>query len=524
MYSRRRWTELALFIVTAGGMLLVSRGQLFYDPGTFWHTVVGEKLLTDQPFLDTDPLTFSQAGRPWIPSQWLAEIGMALLHRALGLDGLLWGTLLLLAGLLAWMGGRFVAGGCHPILATLLVALCVMAMCYHFHARPHLLSMVFLALVVAVLVEVEAQRWPLGSLLLLVPLFTLWVNCHGGVLGGMASFGVVGLAWGLAFLAGRGPLRSWRDVLLLAGIGAACAGTVLINPYGWRLPQTWLDLLRLDLPTIISEHKPLDLAQPEGMAVALFGGIYVLLLLGTGPRWPRATWLLPLLWLVQAWLRIRNGPLFAVTAGVVLAEMLQHTWWMQRLARGGDLFVIPTPGPKGSFLAGLSRHLWVVLLPVPWLLPNALARGWVRLDPDHWPIAIVSEIRREASKPGIVVFCDDPCGGFLTYHVPGLLIFFDDRCELHGLYPEDRPLLFDYVAGMQTAATADATFARWDQQFHFNLALVHSENAYGQVLQRSAAWTLVAQTQASDPAKRISLFRRSAARSAASAPPSPGSD
>ncbi|HMP02801.1 MAG TPA: hypothetical protein PKC45_09910 [Gemmatales bacterium] len=523
MESRRRLAELAFFCLLLAGMLVATRAQLFYDPGTFWHTVVGEKLLTTHPFLDTDPLTFSQQGRPWIPSQWLAEIGMALAHRALGLDGLLWATLLLLAGLLAWLGGRLVAAGCHPILGGFITVLIFSAMCYHFHARPHLLTMLFLALLLAVLVEVEAGRWRLASLWGLVPLFLVWVNVHGGVVGGMATFGLVGIGWGLSWLlAGKGPLKSGRDVALLAGVGAVSAATALINPYGWRLPATWLELLRLDLPQVISEHAPLDLTQPEGVAVVVFGGLYLPLLLGVLPGRPRVTWLVPLVWLVLACLRIRNGPLFAVTAGVVLADLLPYTRWMQALARRGDLFTLPpesqpeTEKPGSSWLASLvrtlGRHIWLVLLPLPLLLPQSWMRGWVHLNPEHWPIEIVDVIRREAGQPGTRIFCDDPCGGFLTYHVPGLLIFFDDRCELHGLFPPERPLLFDYVDGMKTPATAEATFDRWDAEFGFNLALIHSDNAYGRLLRERPDWQVLAETQAEDPKKRIILARRSAAR------------
>lgn len=513
MNARRRWTELALFLLFVGGFLLFARSQLFFDPGSFWHTVIGEKLLTDQPFLDTDPLTFSQAGRPWIPSQWLAEIGMALLHRALGLDGLFWGTVLVLSGLFAWLGGRLIAGGCHPLLAGLLVALCLMGMCYHFHARPHVLTMLFLGLVVATLVEVDAGRWPVVALAALVPLFLLWVNCHGGVVGGLASFGLVAFGWGGAFLLGRGPLRSWSDFAVLALVGMGCVATIFMNPYGWRLPQTWLQILTLDLPNVIAEHKPLDLTAPEGLAVALLGGLYLFMLIGTGPAWPRVTWLLPLIWLVQAWLRVRNGPLFAVTATVVLADLLPHSRWMLALSRRSDLFVPPKSPPTSvGAMARLHLPWWLLLVPVPLLLPADWSRGWVKLDPEHWPITILDQIRQEISRPDARVFCDDACGGFLTYHVPGVPIFFDDRCELHGLYPPERPLLFDYVDGLKNDETAAATFARWDRQFHFNVALIHSANAYAQVLRRHPEWTLVAETAAAEAKKRISLFRRGGAQ------------
>src|SRR5262249_4904333 len=150
----------------------------------------------------------------------------------------------------------------------------------------------------------------LRRLIWLVPLFIVWVNLHGGVLGGMASFGLVGLGWGVSFLLKKeSPLKSWFDVGWLALVGAACALAVLVNPYGLGWVEMWQEILRQDLPNIIAEHRPLSLLETEGWAVALLGALYLFMLAGTatGParRWPRMVWLLPLFWFLQAGLRVR---------------------------------------------------------------------------------------------------------------------------------------------------------------------------------------------------------------------------
>src|SRR5260370_30949264 len=78
------------------------------------------------------------------------------------------------------------------------------------------------------------------------------------------------------------------------------------------------------------------------------------LLRGGLPAWAGVTWLVPVVWLYLACRRIRQAPLFAVTATVALADMLPATRWARWLARpGSDLFVYPTKesslGPVTNF-------------------------------------------------------------------------------------------------------------------------------------------------------------------------------
>src|SRR3954447_6687083 len=82
-----------LFFMVAG------RDRLFHDPGTFWHTVVGRRILSSGYFFDTDPFSFTCAGKPWIPHQWLGECLMGALDSFGGLDTLLLATATALAAL-----------------------------------------------------------------------------------------------------------------------------------------------------------------------------------------------------------------------------------------------------------------------------------------------------------------------------------------------------------------------------------------------------------------------------------------
>ena len=118
------------------------------------------------------------------------------------------------------------------------------------------------------------------------------------------------------------PIVRTRDVVPSIALLFALAATAIVNPYGFRLPRDWLETLTMPLPSLIDEHARLSLGEPIGWATVALAIGYLAALVGVFPRRPRIVWLLPLVWLVLAAVRVRNAPLFAITAAIGLADML----------------------------------------------------------------------------------------------------------------------------------------------------------------------------------------------------------
>jgi hypothetical protein len=344
---RRFWRpETGIFLAIWMVLMVAGRSRLFQDPGTFWHTAVGERLLTTG-FFETDPYSFTRAGETWIPNQWLAECGMALLYRLGQFDSQLLAAATLLAALYTWVAHRLMRGGLHWLLAGFLTALVLGASGLHFHVRPHLATIVLLGVTFALLCDWEAGRIPRNRLLWLLPLFLLWTNLHGGMLGGLMTLGLAVAGWCLGPVLGFDARRlGVREMLFLGALVAGCGLTAFVTPYGPRLFQAWRRILEVSvMPRIIVEHMPLNpFAKPEEWGIVAVAGIYLATLLGTWPRRPRVTWILPLFWLYQAVDRVRHGPLFCLVAMLAVAEMLPYTRWALWLARRGDLYTLPAQG------------------------------------------------------------------------------------------------------------------------------------------------------------------------------------
>jgi hypothetical protein len=494
------------FILMIGG-----QSRFFQDPGTFWHTVVGEEMLTQRHLIYRDSFSFTFAGQRWSPHQWLGECLMALLHRIDRFDTLLVTTVTILAALYTWLAHRLLRSGLHWSLAAVVVGLTVAASSSHFHIRSHIATIVFTGLTFDYLCDFEAGRKSLGRLAWLVPMFLFWINVHGGILATLPLMGMAFLYWcGAALLGKPSPIRSLSQAAAFVVLMLACGLTAFINPYGLRLPQIWLEIMAADLPQIIQEHARLDPTKPDGWIVLVFGAIYGLVFLNVRPRWPRAMWLLPLVWFFFACSRIRHAPLFAITAAVAIADMLPYTRWAaRRAASGSDLFQFRTEAvhsESGRFawrpailpicLILIALILQVGQVPVP-----VVGHGWARLDPNYWPVELLPQLRiLENERPeGTAIFNEYLFGGFLIYHTPGFRVFVDDRCELYG----DR-WLEEYVRAewQETAAYIKDCERRYPP---FHLALTATGSGFDRFFRNCKEWTLVQETEAA------SLYRRIAA-------------
>src|SRR5262245_21798014 len=170
----RFWrAETGIFLGIWLSLMVLGRSRLFRDPGTFWHIAVGDRILSTGQLIHSDPFSFTCAGQPWIAQWWLADCCLALIHRIDGMDSTLLVTVTVLASLYTWVAYRLLRTGIHWLPAVLVLAWTIAASGYHFHPRPHLVTIALLGWTFASLCDFEARRTRLGSLFWLVPLFVL---------------------------------------------------------------------------------------------------------------------------------------------------------------------------------------------------------------------------------------------------------------------------------------------------------------------------------------------------------------
>jgi len=547
--------ETLVFLAVWLGLMIGGRSALFRDPGALWHPVVGSRMLDQGQVVHADWLSFTRAGEPWVAHGWLAEIGMALLQRVAGLDGLLLATATVLAAAYAMVAARMRRAGMHWLGIWAIVAVTLLAGAPQFHTRPLVVSVLLTVVSFGWLLDVDTGRRSIRWLWWLVPVVWLWANIHPGVLGGLGTVGLVAAGWLAGYLLSSSreasdaareagaptdpsamtawhgsPIRTRADAAQLLGILLACGAVLLLNPYGLGLPLAWLETLRLPLPAMIEEHRPLRWASMQGMLVGgvALGYLATWLALRRGatgappvpivggqpaigpgtvdspplpirPSHAPHFWLLivPLVWFVLAVMRVRAAGLFAAMAAMALVEVLPHTRWAAWLRRC-DWLRDPHGDARLANGAGVSSRIAAVVPLLVVLLTFALqvadarvpvvGRGWAHLSRADWPLELLPTLEgiERQGPPGTPIFNDLAFGGLLIGRTPGLRVFVDDRCALYG-----ESFLMRYDAARRERP---AKLDRWRTQYGFRHALVETGGAFDRYLAASEAWRLIDRT------------------------------
>jgi hypothetical protein len=445
--------------------LLIFRSAGFNDPGTFWHTRVGEIILDSGTFPRTDPFTFPFEGQLWIPQQWLAEIGMALVYRSAGMDGQLLALATLLAGLHAWAYSRLRMAGVPAVIAGFLAVAAWFAGLFHDLIRPHMVTLLLTAWTAARLVDFDRGRIGLRGLAMLIPIFVLWTNLHGGVLGGMMMLGFAAAGWFAGFFLKRSsPIRNRNDIAWVILIGIVCGLSALVNPFGMEMIRTWQRIVgSTAMKQFVPEHQPLDPFDSSGKAILIVFGCYVLLVLTTRLSGFRITWLIPAIWFTLSLNGIRQGPLCIVTSLILAADVWPHS----AIGRALTTVTIPKPSHWGWSVPFVAVLLSFTLQATNCNIP-LIGRNWARLDESRWPVSLEPVLRSvvERVPAGTRIYNDTYFGGYLIRFAPELKIFTDDRFELTG-----DEWIRRYV---ETVNEHPERFDDWQKQYGFRFALVQT--------------------------------------------------
>lgn len=213
------------------------------DPDVWWHLRTGEWIAQHGAVPHRDPFSSFGAGKPWVAYSWLFEVLVYQLFERLGLVGLVVYTTGMAVSI-AMVVHRLIRR-LQPdfTVAVLLTGVAAFAMYGLYTPRPWLLSILFFALEIDVLMEAR-RTGRMRELLWLPVIFALWANVHIQFIDGLV---VVALALG------ESCIERWRAAVAarpgcrlrpgwLGGIAAGCVLATLVNPYGWRIYQVAYDL------------------------------------------------------------------------------------------------------------------------------------------------------------------------------------------------------------------------------------------------------------------------------------------
>ena len=429
-WLRRLPSPLAIFALALGGVLIgitVTKGV--QDPDYFWHVTAGGWMADNGRVPNADPFSFTWAGQPWTPHEWLSELLMYWLVDGLGRTAatFVWGLfpaaiVAAQAAMLARQGVSVRAFAAPAVLTGLVITPYVTL-------RPQAISWLLLSLLVWFMWELRPDR-PRRALLL-IPLFVLWANLHGVYVIGL---GVV-LVYCIFTILGRTPMaQAGAKAWMAAGALGAVAASVVTpaGPIGILYPLRYVELSDWGLANIQEWQSP-SFHEPAHWA---FLGLIAWVGLNGGRRTPG--WLVMLSWvgIALGLIALRNVPIAAVFCLPTLALGVQD----RLRARAQPRPMAPSRA-LGRRLLELGAAVVVVIGALVVLVPPGVGDGPQANIARRFPVSAVEELRRV--MPDARVLAEYGWGGYVIHELypTGGRVFVDGRNDMY-----DQAILEDYDA------------------------------------------------------------------------------
>lgn len=208
-------------VFVAALIVAVTRVRPISDPDYHWHLATGRWIVAHRAVPSLDPFSHTAFGLRWKFVDWLADVGMFLLHR-LGGDAAVQLAFALAGatavGLAGERAARLVprASGATTFGALMLAAVVV---AFRTTPRPQTLGFVFLALLLLLLDRARSSPQARRTLLAVPALLALWQNVHStALLGTLAVF-----AYALDALLDRRDARVWLGASVASAAALLCA-------------------------------------------------------------------------------------------------------------------------------------------------------------------------------------------------------------------------------------------------------------------------------------------------------------
>jgi hypothetical protein len=378
-------------------------------------------------------------GEPFVPHEWLAEVGFALAHAAGGFRGVALLTALCIATAFRGLMATMLRRGASPLLAGLLFGLGLLTSMVHWAARPHVFTFVFVWIWATQLEDL--RRGTRRHAFWLVPLSVVWANTHGAFIVGLVLIATYLAAALLAALvcSGRERAGHLRQALHLTTVFLLCSAGSAVHPSGPALIANSFGFLGQDfLLGVTAEYRSPDFHHP---LFAPFLAMLVLALIVSVRREAAPTLLLAS-WAAFSLHSLRNIALFVIIGLPLLAEAAEDYVrdvlgaWPSSLGRALRAVAEVDAGLRRE-AAELPGGL-VSALAVLGILLVFASGGTLALDgsdygfrQDEFPVEALQRLGEVV--PGRKIFNRLPWGGYLLFAAwPRIPVFIDGQTDFYG--------------------------------------------------------------------------------------------
>ena len=448
------------------------------DSDLWWHLRAGEETWeTARPLL-VDTFSHTRNGAAWINHSWLSQVGLYLLYAKGG-----YLALSIAVAFMATLSMVFVYTqmDAPPLLRAFVIILASAVSAPVWSTRPQLVSLVLFALLAYLL---YLYKWKhTDHLWLIIPIFILWSNLHGGY--------VLGLLLIASLLAGEvlNHLLGGQEREILAWKGIARVGfwlavgslVVVINPNGvamWVIPFKTVGVGVL-------QEMIFEWGSPNFHELAQQPMLYLLFLTFaaaslSNKRLDGSDLVSVTGFAFLAFLARRNFGPFALVAAPVLARHLNFLWiehhirwqtWIQYRfqQKAGRPPVHTAMNISIAAVLILAALIKVYLVSRPQLLEE--------YNQEIFPVQAAAWI--ETNHPDRNLFNEYNWGGYLAWTLRDFPVFVDGRTDLY-----DDILLSQYLRTL----AGEAGWLETLDRFKIGTVLVGKDSGLDRALDQTTGW------------------------------------
>lgn len=286
------------------------------------HIAHGQRMLQQGRLLTTDPFSFTMPGAPILESEYGFQIIVAWMYNHFGLISLGLISVLLLGATYAVSTNTMLRSGVPPSLMLLALGLSIWMSSRQWVARPHLVSQLFLAIVLWQYFCGKNRR-PLW----IIPFYVLWANLHPGWLYSLVFVGVLSFGHLVEFLIDRKSEYDKQQFFATAWICVAGGISSFITPHGYHLHQHLRAVTKMTYTLDnITEWRSPNFHGTFQLPLML-GILGVVIALGLSERRLRMPTLMIIAFQVQqALYSSRNKPMFGLVALTFVVIHVAPEW------------------------------------------------------------------------------------------------------------------------------------------------------------------------------------------------------
>ena len=397
------------------------------DADMWWHLAAGKEMVSQGKILTTDIFSYTHYGQNWTNAFWLSDIVLFLAYKFGGYLGI---TLLVAVTAVVTMVVIYKHTLHNPFpLPLLIILLASFAIAPVWTPRPQIFSFLLLAILDYRLREndelILKRPW------LLVVLFILWANMHGGFIWGFLLIFALIIGNGFDNLLKRDNSLSLQQLGQLGVWTLIAALALALNPNGfslWKLPFYTVG---------ISIQSITEWSSPDFHRLDLHPILWLLFLIivgsGTGRKPLRWSDILKVIgFSYMAFISQRSiGPCVIVATPVAI-ESLKAVWleWLPVLSNQIQKLYKPKKSAPVPMPVAITLNLTILGLFFFILATHTYSVSTDQQVHSGLPLKAVKWIR--ANQPEGQMFNAYNWGGYLQWELPQYPVFIDGRADLYG--------------------------------------------------------------------------------------------